>query len=197
MLAALSSESGDGVTGASCDSPGGSICGNALTLPTLMPASCNASIALPRGCPVRFGITYVGASAPTSLVALSFRAAAFGSLPGLRRCSGCKTAAPLRFAILRPRPCAPLQRDSCRPGSECLLLVRGWQAALRSALRSARPSLKRAPEAACGRIVALLLIIAGAWRVNCCSDLTMVWRDAAIHGCSNYQANSSHMCLRI
>src|SRR5277367_2863004 len=56
MLAALGSAFANGAEGADCESPEGGG-GNTLTFPTLSPASCNASIALPNGCPVRFGMT--------------------------------------------------------------------------------------------------------------------------------------------
>lgn len=52
-----------------------------VTLPTLMPASCRARVALPRGCPVRLGMTKVSGSGPSLISRLIFGAAtpvAFG-----------------------------------------------------------------------------------------------------------------------
>src|SRR5258706_10104753 len=58
MLAAPGGGTGSDVTGVTggCTSAGGAA-GATLAFPTLIPASCSATVTLPSGCPTKVGIT--------------------------------------------------------------------------------------------------------------------------------------------
>ena len=53
-----------------------------LTFPNLKPASCSVRLALPSGCPTKFGITYAGGSAATVTSRLVLGAATWLAFAG-------------------------------------------------------------------------------------------------------------------